>query len=307
MASKFKDSYCLVFHGSRRGGKTLSMVVQAIIDMLSGRKCFSNFPISFTLNGKIYQSEILDYYALLAQDDMYKDSVICWDETAFWLSARNPNAGFNKIATLVLTLIGKWEVNFYSTVQFLNFLDKNVRQQADAIVLCTDLSFKYHQLGRGTHIGQLLQDTSGRFTGTMYDYSHEIFQRTLAGKWAWPCYDTKIAFDIFETQRKVRIDTGKGVILSKNGIDNAITNDRQFTENESRELITLQHIIGEFIEEGKTEVQPWELKNKLRNYGIPVTDYKWRQITPYIDLEVVGNKQNPRFKLPIQERELAYA
>lgn len=305
---RFKDSYVLIFHGSRRGGKTLSMVVQCIIDMIRGRKVFSNFPIRFVFRGRLYESLRLDYYALLAQDEMYIDSVIAWDETAFWLYARNPNAGFNKICTLVLTLIGKWECNFYSTVQFLNMLDKNVRQQADAIVLCTDLSFRYKQLGRGTTIGQLCQDISGRFTGTMYEMSHDVYQRTLHGKWAWTAYDTKKAFDIFETQRKVKMNVS-GVTISKGSTDGdgqyiepgTLDGEGHYSRQEARTLLPLQHIIGEFVEEGKSEVTPTEFGNRMINRGLNVSQYQLRQLMPMLGIQLDGDRYHTKYILPSLE------
>ena len=211
----FKDSYVLLFHGSRRGGKTLSMVTQAVLDMIAGRTVFANFQISFTYKGKAYHSLPLDYYALLAQDEQYKDAVICWDETALWAYSRDSSATFNKVIGLALTLIGKWETNLYCTVQFLNMIDKNFRQQADSQILCTDLSFKYSHLGRGTMIGQLLQDISGRFTGTMWEHNRETFQRTLKGKPFWFFYNTKQTFNIFEAKRKVKLDLNEVVRISQ--------------------------------------------------------------------------------------------
>lgn len=300
--SKYKDSYVLIFHGSRRGGKTLSMVVQVIIDMLSGRTVFANFLISFVYRGKQYSSLPLDYYALLAQDEGYKDSVICWDETALWAYARDSQSTFNKIIGLALTLIGKWECNLYCTVQFLNMIDKNFRQQADSIILCTDLSFKYKQLGRGTTIGQICQDISGRFTGDMYEFSHEVYQRTLHGKFAWGCYNTKQTFDIFDAKRKVKMDYGS-VRIGESGVQESHQKGGLFSDEDAQILVAVQHILGEFAAEGKDKIKNWEFKNRLSNNGLYLRPDKLRRVVAQLDIEVQGDPFHQVYILPKDREE----
>jgi len=297
----FKDSYVMIYHGSRRGGKTLSMVVQVFFDLLAGRKVFCNVPIAFIFRGREYRTQPFDYYSLLAQDEMYKGGVICWDEAALWLYSRDSGAQFNKLATLSLTLVGKWECNLYCTLQFLNMLDKNIRQQADAIVLCTDLSFKYSQLGRGTTIGQIWQDISGRFTGDMYEMSKETFQQTLHGKEYWQIYDTKKAFDIFDAKRKVKMDYNT-VNISEAGVNEGnVQKGGHYSQVDADALLQIQHIIGDFASEGKDVVSPWEIKNRARNVGLRLTDYEFSKLVPSLGLEVKGNRYNPLYVIPQED------
>ncbi len=301
--SKFKDSYLLIFHGPRRGGKTLSMVVQAIIDIVvNDRKVFSNFPIGFSLLGKWYHTLPLNYYGLLAQDEQYKDSVIIWDETALWASARDSQTVFNKITSLVLTLIGKWEVSFYVGVQFLSLLDRNIKQQADAVTLCTDLSFKYPQLGRGTTISQQLQDYSGRFTGDTFEMSQEWYQRTLHGKFAWSCYNTKQSYDVMAARQKLHIQAGQ-VNISRDGVVNAFQeNTPNYNVDEGNRII-IGHTIKEFQSQCEEQGHPpilhvGEFWARARNNGVVGLDT--RSAGKYmmaLGVPRVGTFYNPRYDL----------
>jgi hypothetical protein len=307
--AQFKDSYVLIFHGSRRGGKTLSMVVQAVLDMLKGRVVYSNFKIAFNYKGRHYESQVLDYYSLLAQDEKYKDSCICWDETALWAYSRDSNATFNKILGLAITLIGKWEANLYCTVQFLNMVDKNLRQQSDAQILCTDLSFKYKNLERGSHIGQLLQDISGRFTGEMYEYSHEIYQRSLRGKAYWKCYNTKQTFDIFDAKRKVTLGNTDKVNLSQLQFDedgNPITKRNSYDSDDAKNILALRNIAGGFSADGKEVVSAWDFKNALINSGNPISDYKLQRLLPSAGIEIGGNRYHQMYIIKESDKELFY-
>ncbi len=231
-----QDSNIVVFHGPRGGGKTGSMVVQAVIDMILGRQVWSLLPITAYFEGELYQSLPIDYTQLLRQDERLQDGVVCWDETALWAYSQNWQAYFSKILGLVLTLIRKMDLSLYMTVQFESLLSKNIRLQMDALVMCTDLSYKYPHLQRGSTIGQLLQDISGRFTGATFEYSQEMYQRSLYLKPFWKCFDTKALPNIEETQRKITKDELYGVYEEES--------QYQYTEDDKDQLI-INLLVGE--------------------------------------------------------------
>lgn len=281
MANTYEDSFLIVFHGPRRGGKTLSAVVQAIIDMLNGRKVWSNFPISFDFYGKHYESLPLDYHALLRQDPQFENGVIVWDETALWAFARNSQAFFNKMLGLILTLIGKMELNLYVTVQFLKLLDSNVRIQMDALVMCTDLSFKYPHLGRGTTIGHLMQDISGRFTGETYDYSERIYQRTLHGQPFWFCYNTKQLFIVEETQRKL---TKGELYFEGSDVNNEWSEQGAFTENKA-DILCVEHLLDEKRSENKEKIKQRVLYLAAQSRGFTGTTAEFEYILELLNVK----------------------
>lgn len=287
MANTYADSFLIVFHGPRRGGKTLSAVVQAIIDMICGRKVWSNFPISFNFYGKHYESMPLDYHALLRQDPQFENGVIVWDETALWAFARNSQAFFNKMLGLILTLIGKMELNLYVTVQFLKLLDSNVRIQMDALVMCTDLSFKYPHLGRGTTIGQLMQDISGRFTGETYDYSERIYQRTLHGQFAWYCYNTKQSFLVEETQRKLTKDELYIPGFDKEGDYSEEEKENIFMQQAINEdnFFIVRTLVGRKVENGRDKIKERVLYLEAREQGFKGTTADFEYILEQLNVK----------------------
>ena len=124
-------------------------------------------------------SQELVYDELIHQESKFEGGVIGWDEPSLWLFSRNFQSRMNKIISQIIILMGHVEMNYYFATQFLSLLDKNIRLQMDALIFCSDLSFKYPQLQRGSTIGQLLQDMSGRFTGDMYENTGEVYQQTF--------------------------------------------------------------------------------------------------------------------------------
>jgi hypothetical protein len=208
------DSHVIVYLGPRGGGKTLSMVVQSIIEMLKGRPVFSNFPIEFRFvyedgTYEDFASRPFDEDAFIAQDEGMFGGVIAWDEMALDLNNRDFASVANKTAGKVITLLRKQQQSLLITAQFLYMVDKNVRVQCDAEISCSDLSFKYQDtLERGEMIAQDAKDISGRFTGTTYEDNGEVFSRVLVGKPFWGSYDSLRNFDVLKSQQKIKLNVG---------------------------------------------------------------------------------------------------
>jgi hypothetical protein len=206
------DAYVLLFHGGRGGGKTMSAVVQCIIDMVCfGQKVFSMVPIVFDYREDEdspaihYESQFFDIDSLLAQDTMFHNSVVLWDEINLWLLSRNHAAVLNKLSGQLATLLRKLDMSLYATTQFMSLVEKNIRIQADATILCFDLHYTYHNLSKGQIINQQLQDMSGKFTGRPFETTGMTYERLLHGDQFKGTYDTKKTFDIYEASRRYRI------------------------------------------------------------------------------------------------------
>ena len=194
--TKIRDSYLVIYHGPIRGGKTASMTADGAIEMLNGRRVFSNYRIVFTYNGKEYAAEPLKPEELMYVDrpevkKKYTDCVICIDEGALLMAARDFQTATNKLIAQSMLLRGKLELSVFVTVQFLSMFEKNMRIQEDTLVFCHDLSFIFRNLERGSVISQAFQDISGRSTGETYEYSGMVYRQTFRAKPFWYIYDTK--------------------------------------------------------------------------------------------------------------------
>jgi hypothetical protein len=258
------DSTVIAWHGPRGSGKTLSMVVQSIIDMVRGRTVWSNMPIVFNYK-KDDDSEAIRYEALplnidalITQDIELTGGVIVWDEMPLWVHSRSSNAVMNRLVGMILTMLRHRTLSLYLTTQFLSFVDKNVRLQMDAEVHCTDLSFKYRQLERGSTIGQLLSDVSGMFTGEQFEVSHKFYRRTLFGKRFWYCYDSYNTFDILKAQQKVRLNLGHRVISREDLTHGSM-------EGFDDPVVRVRELMGELkgSQFGASEVQTYLSSNGL--------------------------------------------
>jgi len=223
------DSYVLLFDGGRGGGKTMSAVVQCVIDMVCyGQTVFSMVPIIFDFKESEnapavhYESKMLDIDALLLQDPMFKNSIVFWDEINLWLFSRAHATVLNKLSGLLVTLLRKLDMSLYATSQFLSLVDKNIRIQADANILCFDLHYQYRHLSKGQIIHQELKDISGKFTGRPFETTGVTYERLLHGNPFKGTYDTKKTFDIYEAQRRYRVKMGVKEI-TRDGVDNSFT------------------------------------------------------------------------------------
>lgn len=290
------DSHVKVYHGPRRGGKTASASADGCISMINGKKVFSNYPIDFWFKedkeseAVHYQSQPLICEELLRIDDpeiqdKYKRSLCIWDETALSLYSRNSQAVFNKMAGLMITLIGKLELSFDFTTQFLSLLDKNIRIQMDALIFCSDLSFRYPHLQRGSVISQIWQDISGRYTGSMYEYSQMTFQQTFYAKWIWNAYDTFGTFDILEAQKKV----------TWNEIRDDVSGYK-YSDDEGN-LLIIRHLITELQARGTGKIAAGSFWNLAKARGFTGKTQKGNQLmASELDIERQGTT-NPYFDL----------
>jgi len=213
--SIIEKSLVVCYTGGRGSGKTLSMTVQASIDMIQGRRCWSNYPISFKMKGsdsKIvsYDAEPLEFDRLYDFDQSFQHGLVLIDEINLWADSRRSMNVSNRLLTYIFQLIRKRRLSFYLTVQNFDWLDKRIRWQTDVLIKCFDLSFAYHELTPGEAISQTLIDLSGAMTGhpagerDEHNYWHRPdVRRTMHAKDFFKVYDTFAEFDVrtLATQR----------------------------------------------------------------------------------------------------------
>jgi hypothetical protein len=191
-----KKSYLNIYHGPIGGGKTASMTGDGIVDMVNGKRCFSNYKIEFRFYGKEYYSEPLNPEELLFIDrpeikEKYTDCVILIDEGALLMAARNFQDATNRLISQSMLLRGKLDLSVYITVQYLSMFEKNMRLQEDNLIFCHDLSYRYPMFEPGEFISQSFQDISGRSKGYTYEETGRVYLQRFYGKLVWNCYDTK--------------------------------------------------------------------------------------------------------------------
>jgi hypothetical protein len=229
----------------------------AACDILEGRKCYSNYPIAFEYQDergythKFYSEPLIeDELMYIDRPDVkakYNEACVVWDESAISLFSRNFMDVRNRMMGLVITLIGKLEMNFYFGCQFLSLLEKNIKIQMDALVFCNDLSFKFKNLERGAVIGQAVQDISGRFTGEMFEYSGRVYHQTFHAKPFWDIYDTKATFPVLRDRARMA-DIREGV---KGGSIDSAGEEEKEGINEA----VIPHLIAELQAQGHKEMR----------------------------------------------------
>src|SRR3972149_4817302 len=139
----YQDSYVIIWHGPRRGGKSVSMAEEEAVALLNGRRVFADSPVSFTYpnddgSWSKYATEPLNYdefIFVMDSDELkkkYTGAVVAWDEVDKWMFSRNFQSVFSKITSQFITLIGKLEMTFLMTAQFIHLVDKNIRVKVDA-------------------------------------------------------------------------------------------------------------------------------------------------------------------------------
>jgi hypothetical protein len=240
------DSLVLMFHGGAGGGKTMSAVVQCIIDMVCYKQIvYSMVPIRFNFKEYDdsepvhYESKFLDLNLLLRQDKIFKNSIVLWDEINLWLFSRSHAAVINKLYSQLITLRRKLNMSLYATTQFLSLVDKNIRMQSDSDILCFDLHYSYPNLSKGQVINQSMTDVSGKFTGRPHEMTGMVYERMLHGDPFKGTYPTDHTFDIYEASRKYRVKQDYVNEISFGDVDGALEpyDAPDLVKNKAKELL----------------------------------------------------------------------
>jgi hypothetical protein len=286
MSGREVDSYAVIFHGPRGSGKSGSMAVESGIKLIEGRRVFADSPVAFDLEDDLgdggithYATEPMDYeeFMFILEDDglkkKYKRAVVAWDEIDKRLSNRNWQSMYSKIMGQFFTYIGKLEMTFLMTAQFIDRVDLQLRLQIDAEVGCMDMSFEYTNLARGSWVSRTLRDVSGRYTGRMFkDTGREYFQ-TLHLQPFWPWWDTLYANSILEAWRKVQIKQDVKTFDMTHGVNGGFGEDdeERKTDKNKNSLI-----IRNLVEEIKNNSEPLsrvQILTMARQRGYKASDY----------------------------------
>lgn len=216
-------SIVVVFAGGRGSGKTLSMSVQALMDMVIHNKTvWANYPVHCDVDTgnsviKHFKSESVEIDDLVSMRPDICDGIICLDELNLWANNRGAMSICNRMLNAWMQLIRKRRLSIYITVQAFESLDRMIRWQTDITCLCHDMHFVIRQLPEGAYIKQKVCDWSGIFTGnpiSSYRYDNNyIYQRErntrkryMRGRRFWGIYDSWNEFDIINAMKKFQIE-----------------------------------------------------------------------------------------------------
>ena len=226
------SSYVELYLGGRGSGKTLSMSVQALLDMLNGKQCWANYPIRFkyrSSDGVVteFSSHKLEIEDLITFKPDIRDGVICLDELNLWASSRGSMSVVNRLLNSWIQLIRKRKLDIYIACQLLNTLDRIFRDQCDVVIECFDMSHKFRSLPEGALIYHTITDWSGLFTGrpimkwdNLEERGRNTRYRYLNARRFWGIYDSWTEFDIlqaltqYQVKREVRVIDQAGNALT---------------------------------------------------------------------------------------------
>jgi len=260
------DSLVVVFTGGRGAGKTLSMVFSCCQDLVRGRQVFSNIPIAFRYQGRVYRSAPLDMEALYVLDSGVRNCVVAIDEINLWADSWSTQAVSSKMLVVLFQQIRKRNLSFYLTVQSFAWLNNRIRWQTDLHVSCRDYSFGKQDIERGCLIAQNLRDMSGIFTGRPWTpdsyYSqnrNEVDRLFVTGKVFWPMYNSYHEFELSDMSTKY-VFRKETKIISNGEMSDMDSPGEMYGK--------VCFMLDSLRAEGKTELGVGQMQEYLQYYGI---------------------------------------
>lgn len=122
----------IAYLGNIGSGKTLSMVKKAYEQFKRGKTIYSNFKLNFP-----YKELTLDILLDMRSKDFdLKNSVILIDEAHIYLDSRRSASKINLIISYFILQSRKKSCDIYYTTQFIDQVDKRLRQTSHAYILC---------------------------------------------------------------------------------------------------------------------------------------------------------------------------
>jgi len=227
------DSLVKVWTGSRGSGKSLSMAYDLAMDMLRGRKVYSNMEISFDYQQKegsrlySFRSLPLDMESLYVLDSGVQGCIVAIDEVNLWADSWSWQNVASRLLSIVFQQIRKRSLSFYLTCQNFQWLNTRLRWQTDLHTRCFDWSHGHEGVEPGALIKQTLYDMSGFFTGYAFSEDHRgydpgsgknVAERLGFMKPYWGIYNTLNIFtpDEYNTKykevRETKLITGGQVV-----------------------------------------------------------------------------------------------
>ena len=121
-----------LFLGNQNGGKTLAMTYFTRLYYERGYKIYSNYNLNFP-HEKITKDMIEEYTKSRLQ---FEKTVFAIDEIYLFFDSRNSSTKSNKIFSYFVTQTSKNDVVLLGTAQFLNTVEKRLRENNNNLIYC---------------------------------------------------------------------------------------------------------------------------------------------------------------------------
>lgn len=128
----------IVFTGTVGGGKTLSMTVEAYKYYRQGHAIYSNYWLNFPhtlLTAKRFRE-------MIEEKEQLQNVVLLLDEAHIWIDSRGSMTKKNKMISYFILQTRKRNVRLLATTQHYHQLDKRLRDTADIVCFCQNVSNK---------------------------------------------------------------------------------------------------------------------------------------------------------------------
>lgn len=209
--------------GPRGSGKSLLLASMGGLDMMRGRKVWSNMPIEVSkrttkfYKGPPLKSIPLDWDAFYALSQELVEGTVLIDEAQYFSDSRSSLSLKNRLLNAIVAQVRKRSLNLYYTVKQGDWVDKRLNYETDIQIECFDLAWskngRKRHLVHGDRIMTVHRDLSGSSTG--HAGYRVIARRVFHGRQWWNTYDTKAVIDLEEGFTPVRLDLKQRVISNK--------------------------------------------------------------------------------------------
>jgi len=147
---------------------------------------------------------------LFSFDEDMRNGWIFFDEANYMIDSRRSGSAKNILFADIAQQVRKRGLSLVFTVQFVEWLERRVRQMLDLHIGCQDLSKSAwgwdENVPRGTEFLLDVQDWSGALTGQSYWKGGESTEWMLYGKPGWDIYDSFQLIDVWASRQTVKVE-----------------------------------------------------------------------------------------------------
>lgn len=225
----YQRNYVGGFVGYAGAGKSVSLAEVCAVEMIKGRRVWSNLPVEIKKGTAIYnrkeyygipikevKTEPLDMNLIYLMDDELIEGTIAFDEIGYAADSRQSGSVKNRLITGFIRQLRHSQLNLFYTAFSYWRVDSRLRDETDFIVECEDLSNSSwgEDIGctDGVFIIQRWYDLTGKMTRgkcvSPYYPKDKIPYKTdqFEALPFWFCYDTRKSQGLEEAFSKVKLD-----------------------------------------------------------------------------------------------------
>lgn len=250
------QAWVIRFVGPRGSGKSLLLALYGLIDLMRGRKVWSNMPIVMTEEYAEWgyrhlpaaerrkwvkkvvglKSTPLDWDAFYALSEDLTEGTVMIDEAQYFCDSRAALALKNRLLNAIVAQVRKRNLNLYYTVKQGDWVDRRLGYETDIEIECSGMQHtdwgKENNVQPGDMVFTRCYDLSGAMTGHPIDPKRKWFQSYKAGYFKhlhhlWGCYDTSAVVDLEEAFTNIKLDLKQRVITNKPTSGDILTSLRE--------------------------------------------------------------------------------